>query len=126
MFKLFISMVLAISFLTTSQAFASGFLKSKADVEIEVTATDPHIKNLKVKKEDQFIYVYGDYLKPIGSSSSSIIVNISFLDAQRQVVYQDKTDVSFVTSSSHRNKKGKFFVKTKYDPRIILCKVEVL
>ncbi len=46
-------------------------------------------------------------------------------DAQQQVIYMGKSAVSFVTSSRHINKKGTFFVKAKYDPSIVICKIEV-
>lgn len=124
MFRLILASLLFF-FIVSSQSWAMGFLKPRADAGISIQVDNAYIKNSAVKKDDKFFYIYGNIIKPFGRDFNGITVIVSLLNAQGQEIDQGKSRISFISSSRSTLREGSFFVKVKYNLKIVKSIIKV-
>ncbi len=125
MFKIILALFLIVGLTVSTEVQASASLRARKTVQITSELKDSCIKNVVFKKDDHFLYIYGDLVKPCNSDFLRRKVIISLLDGQGRIINKLNAHVYYGINSNRYSHNGSFYVQTEYDPQIVSSSIEI-
>ena len=128
MTRIILALLFTLSVAYPSESMARGSFWPKWPQlysKVEIIKGDPQINYAIAKKDEQSLYIYGSLTRPWGRSAYWTKVTATFLDEQGKVVAQKKSSVIYNGGGRRIHDVGSFYVRTKYDPKITRCRIEI-
>ncbi len=125
MFRLILGLFLIFGFISTKDVLASASLRARQNVKMTTELKDFCIKSVVFKRDEHFLYIYGNLEKPCNSSFLREKVVISLLDEQGKIVIKKNAYVSYVTNTTRSFRTGSFYLKVNYDSQIVSSVIEI-
>lgn len=125
MFRLILALSLILGVVSTKDVLASASLRARQGVKMATEIKDSCIKSVVFKKDDQFLYIYGNLKKPCNSDFLREKVVISLLDRQGKIVVKKNAYVTYITNTNRDYRTGSFYLKVNYDPQIVSTVIQM-
>tara|TARA_B100000745_G_scaffold279508_1_gene211044 strand:+ start:857 stop:1324 length:468 start_codon:yes stop_codon:yes gene_type:complete len=111
--------------ISSQKDFPTNTIRVEMDEGLAGSLMNVYFERVTKTVNEDFLYVRGPIRKPLGKSLSTAHIRATFYNEQEEILSQKITKV--IPSRTHLNRglKGRFSIKSKYDPEITRCKLEI-